>query len=149
MLNTDLIVGIFGLFVSALAYSLTRNLGMLGSIFVDYTLVALVFFSAMTTLKGIIKPEKLRFFESAVERNNVLAGLMILALYLFFMPRIGFLPASYLFYTVLSLYLCDDRFASKNLIQSVMLSGIVVTGFFLVFRKVLEVPLPAGTWFGA
>jgi hypothetical protein len=92
----------------------TRDIGLLGKIFVDYVLIVIAFLGALIVVKGFIKPERLRFFESIVERNNILAGLLILALYLFFMPRIGFLPSSYIFFLVLSLYLTDDRLALKT-----------------------------------
>jgi hypothetical protein len=147
MLNTDLIVGIFGLALAAVAYLFTREVGLLGKIFVDYVLIALSFLSALMLAKGFIKPERARFFESVIERNNILAGLVILALYLFFMPRVGFLPSSYIFFLVLSLYLTDDRLAWKRIVQSALLSAILVTGFYFVFKNVLGVPLPAGSWF--
>lgn len=147
MLNTDLIVGVFGIALAAVAYLFTRNIGPLGKVFVDYVLIAISFLSVLIVSKGFIRPERARFFESVVERNNILAGLLILGLYLFFMPRIGFLPASYIFFLVLSLYLTDDRLALKRILQAAVLSAIVVTGFYLVFRNVLGVPLPVGSWF--
>jgi hypothetical protein len=148
MLNTDLLVGLFGLALAIVGYLVTRDIGPFGRIFVDYVLAVIAFLSAIIIVKGFIKPEKARFFESVIERNNILAGLLILALYLFFMPRIGFLPSSYIFYMVLSLYLSDDRLALKSIVQSVVLSAIVVTGFYLVFKKGLSVPLPVSSWFG-
>ena len=147
MINTDLIVGLFGLAIAVVAYLFTRDIGLSGKIFVDYVLVVIAFLSTIIVAKGIIKPEKLRFFESIVERNNILAGLLILALYLFFMPRIGFLPSSYIFYLVLSLYLSDGPLALKSIVQSAILSAIVVTGFYIIFQKVLGVPLPVSAWF--
>lgn len=147
MLNTDLIVGVFGMALAAAAYLFTRDIGPLGKVFVDYVLIVISVLSVLIVGKGFIKPERARFFESVVERNNIIAGLVILALYLFFMPRIGFLPASYIFFLVLSLYLTDDRLAWKRIIQAAVLSAIVVTGFYLVFKNVLGVPLPVGAWF--
>lgn len=147
MLNTDLIVGIFGLALAAAAYLFTREIGPLGKVFVDYVLIVISVLSVLIVAKGLVKPERARFFESVVERNNIIAGLVILVLYLLFMPRIGFLPASYIFFLVLSLYLTDDRLAWKRIIQAAVLSAIVVTGFYLVFKNVLGVPLPVGTWF--
>lgn len=149
MLNADLIVGFFGLIVAGVAFSVTRNLGMLGGIFVDYVVVAIAALSGAMVVKGVVKPERLRIFESAVERNNILVGLLILILYLIFMPRIGFLPASYLFYAGLNLYLGEDRLNPGNIAISLLLAGIVVTGFYLIFKNVLGVPLPAGSWFAS
>jgi putative tricarboxylic transport membrane protein len=147
MLNTDLIVGFSGLAIAVLAFVFTRDIGLLGKIFVDYVLIVIAFLGIMIVVKGFVKPERLRFFESIVERNNILAGLLILALYLLFMPRIGFLPSSYIFFLVLSLYLTDDRLALKRIVQAAILSGIIVTGFYFVFKNLLVVPLPDGSWF--
>ena len=147
MLNTDLIIGFTGLAVGVLTFLVTRDIGPLGKIFVDSVLVALSFFSVLIAIKGFIKPERTAFFDSIVERNNILAGVSILALYLLFMPWIGFLASSYIFYFILTIYLSEDRFSTKNLIQASVFSLIVVTGFYLIFRNVLGVPLPAGSWF--
>lgn len=147
MLNADLIVGFSGLILAGVTFLVTRDLGMLGGIFVDYVVVVITLLSIVMVIKGLYKPEKIRIFESIVERNNILAGLLILVLYLFFMPRIGFLPSSYLFYAGLNLYLGDDWLRPKNIAVSVLLSGFVVTGFFLIFKNVLGVPLPQGSWF--
>lgn len=42
--------------------------------FIDYVVVAMVILGAIITIKGFIKPERIRFFESVVERDNVLVG---------------------------------------------------------------------------
>lgn len=97
-LNADLIVGAVSLGLAALVYFSTRDLSKLGGVFVDYVLVALTALAVLTIAKGFIKPERIRFFESAVERNNVLVGIGILLLYLIFLPLAGFLPSSYAFY---------------------------------------------------
>ena len=146
-LNADLIVGAVSLGLAALVYFSTRELSKLGGIFVDYTLAALTTLAAVTTVKGFLRPERIQFFESAVERNNVLVGIVILLLYLIFLPLLGFLPASYAFYFCFNLYLADERFNTKNIISSVALTAVVVTGFYFIFHYFLEVPLPEGKWF--
>ena len=147
-LNADLIVGIVSLGLAALVYFSTRELSKLGGVFVDYILVALTVLALITTAKGIIKPERVRFFESIVERNNVLVGICILLLYLIFLPLAGFLPASYVFYFSFNLYLADERFTTRNILSSAALTVLVVTAFYFIFHDFLEVPLPEGRWFG-
>ena len=121
MLNSDLIIGFAGLIIAGVAYYVTRDLSFLGGVFINYTLVIIVSLAALMILKGFIKPEKLHFFESAIERNNIITGVGILAVYLFFMPKIGFLPASYIFYLILSLYLSEDRLSKRNILVSALL----------------------------
>ena len=147
MLNADLIIGAAGLIIAGVAYFASRDLSFLGGVFVNYVLVAMVFLASLMLIKGFVKPEKLHFFESTVERNNILTGIIILAIYLFLMPRIGFLPASYLFYLVLSIYLSERRFTTRNILVTGVLSGVVVTAFYFLFKFILEVPLPMGSWF--
>ena len=147
MLNADLIVGTVSLALSALVYFSTRELSKLGGVFVDYVLVALTVLAVLTLIKGFVKPERIEFFESALERNNVLVGIIILLIYLILLPFIGFLPASYAFYFCFNLYLADERFSTKNIVTSLVLTAVVVTAFYFIFHNFLEVPLPEGKWF--
>jgi hypothetical protein len=147
MLNADLIIGVVSLVIAVTAWVPTRGLTLLGGVFVDYTLIVLASLGVVMVIKGIVKPEKLRFFESMVERNNILIGLGMLVVYLVFMPKVGFLPASYLMYAAFNWYLSEDRMRTRNIIVSVLVSLVVVTGFYLAFRNVLGVPLPKGSWF--
>lgn len=147
-INADLIVGGFTAALALLTYVVTRDVSRLGIIFVNYVLVIMGVLSAVILMKGFIKPERLKFFDSAVERNNVVMGVAILLLYLIFLPLAGFLPSSYVFYFVFNTYLTDeDRFATRNLIQSAVISFLVVSAFYLIFHNFLEVPLPKGRWF--
>ncbi|MGW8185998.1 MAG: tripartite tricarboxylate transporter TctB family protein [Desulfobacterales bacterium] len=147
-INADLIVGGFTAALALLTYVVTRDVSRLGIIFVNYVLVIMGVLSAVILMKGFIKPERLKFFDSAVERNNVVMGVAILLLYLIFLPLAGFLPSSYVFYFVFNTYLTgEDRFATRNLIQSAIISFLVVTAFYLIFHNFLEVPLPKGRWF--
>jgi hypothetical protein len=147
LLNSDLIIGAFTAALTLLVYFVTRDLSRLGGIFVDYVLVVMGVLSAVVLIKGFAKPERLRFFESAVERNNIFIGIVILLIYLIILPLIGFLPASFIFYFTFNLYLGDDRFTLKNIAASALLTFVVVTGFYIVFHYFLEVPLPTGSWF--
>jgi hypothetical protein len=146
--NADLIIGAISIGLAALVFFATRGLSKLGGVFVNYVLVALTTLAALTIVKGFIKPERIQFFESLVERNNVLVGIGILLLYLIFLPMLGFLPASYAFYFCFNLYLADDRFTTKNIFSSAALTAVVVTAFYFIFNNFLEVPLPEGKWFG-
>ena len=113
----------------------------------DYVLVALTALAVLTIAKGFINPERIRFFESVVERNNVMIGICILLFYLIFLPFAGFLPSSYAFYFCFNLYLADERFTTRNILVSLFLTAAVVTAFYFIFHHFLEVPLPEGKWF--
>ena len=147
VLNADLIIGFFSLAFGGVIFAVTRDLSHLGGVFINYVLIDILFLAVIMIIKGFVKPEKLTFFESVIERNNILIGLFILLVYLLFMPKVGFLPASYIFYACFNIYLAEDRWATKNILQSAALSAIVVTLFFLIFHYLLAVPLPTGSWF--
>ena len=147
MLNADLIIGFSSFILAGVVFVATRDLSRLGGLFVNYTLIAIAILSALMVIKGFLKPQRLAFFDSSEERNNVIIGIIILALYLVLMPLIGFLPASYLFYAIFNLYLGKDRWSWKNIVRSVVISAVVVTIFYVVFRFLLAVPLPQGSWF--
>lgn len=147
MLNVDLIIGFSSLAIAGVAYLVTRELSMLGGVFVNYLLVIIGVLSVVEIFTGFVKPDRIRFFESAGERNNILIGLIILAAYLILLPFIGFLPASYCFYFGFNLFLGENRWQTRNILQSAGLSAVVVTVFYFVFSRFLGVPLPEGALF--
>jgi len=147
MLNADLIIGFSSIALAGVVFVVTRDLSRLGGLFVNYTLVVIFILSALMLIKGFVKPQRLSFFDSSEERNNVIIGVVILLVYLILMPLVGFLPASYLFYAIFNLYLAQDRWNWKNVLRSVVISAVVVTVFYMVFRFLLAVPLPVGKWF--
>lgn len=148
LFNADLIVGGFTAALALFVFLVTRDVSRLGIVFIDAVLVIMGILSASILVKGFVKPERLKFFVSATERNNVLTGVAILLVYLVFLPLVGFLLASYVFYFAFNTYLADeDRFQTRNLIQSAIISIVVVTVFYFVFHDFLEVPLPTGRWF--
>lgn len=148
MLNADLIIGGFTAALALLVYAVTRDVSRLGIVFVDYVLIIMGVLSVVVLAKGFIRPERLKFFESAMERNNVVTGVVILLVYLIFLPLVGFLPSSYVFYFAFNTYLAgEDRLATRNLFQSAAISILVVTAFYFIFHHFLGVPLPTGRWF--
>lgn len=144
--NSEFIVGMLSLVLAATVYFSTRELSRLGGVFVDYVLVAIVVLSILVIIKGFIRPEYIKFFDSAIERNNVIVGICILLLYLITLPVVGFLPSSYTFYFCFNLYLADDRFTKKGILSSALLTAVVVTTFYFIFHGFLGVPLPTSMW---
>lgn len=147
MINSDIVVGATTLILAGVAFFATRELSLLGGVFVNFTLWALLVFSLLELVKGFVKPEKIKFFESIEERHNVTIGLIILGAYLLILPFVGFLPSSLVFFTVMNLYLGQEPVTKSGLARSVLLSAVVVAVFYVVFKQVLEVPLPKGSLF--
>ncbi len=147
-LNSDILVGCAALVIAGIAWWATRDLSRLGGIFVQFTLVALAGFSVLTLLKGAFLPERITFFTSKAERNNVAAGVCILGAYLTILPLVGFMIASTLFFAVMHLYLGHERLSAARVGKSAALAVVVVAICSVVFKQVLEVPLPQGSLFG-
>jgi putative tricarboxylic transport membrane protein len=146
-LNTDLIMGTLTLAMAALIYFSTRNLSYLGGLFIFYCVVALAFLSLLVIVKGFIKPTRMGFFESVLERNRVIIGLIILAVYLALIPYLGFLPSSYCFYFIFNIFLSKKRFDIRTMVISTVSCAVMVTALYFVFHYFLLVPLPTGAWF--
>jgi hypothetical protein len=147
-LNSDLITSIFTALLAVVAFAATRDISKLGVVYVNYILALMAVLSLIVFIKGLMRPEHIVFFESAMERNNIVIGTIILLVYLVLLPFAGFLPASYLFYFAFNTYLADEqRFSTRNLLQSGAISAVVVTGFYFIFHSFLGVPLPEGSWF--
>jgi len=145
-INSDLVISVIGLVLAGVVYYFTRDLSRLGVIFVNYVLIGLTVFSVLVLIKAFTKPEHIMFFDSVVERNNIVIGVSILLVYLLALPVIGFLPASYIFYFCFNLYLSEERFTRKSILTSVLLSALVVTLFYCIFQLGLGVPLPTAMW---
>lgn len=149
MLNSDILIGSASLVIAAVIFFATRDLSKLGGIFVNYCLTVFVALAVLELIKGFIKPERVEFFTSITERNNVVVGLVILIIYLAIMPFIGFLPSSFLFFTVMTLYLGEEGLTTRNILVSAGLAVVVVTMFYFIFKEFLMVPLPSGSFFEA
>jgi len=76
-----------------------------------------------------------------VTENRILAAMVIFALYIFAMPRIGFIFATlgYLFTTLLLLWHPLDR---RRLAVSIILAVIVTFSVYMIFEKALAIRLP-------
>lgn len=146
-LNSEVLLGAASLVLAGIVYFVTRDLSRFGGVFVNYALGALIFLSVLEIIIGFISPTMVQFFDSAIERNNVFIGLGMLAVYLFFLPKVGFLPSSYVFYACFNLFLAEDRWKTRTVVESIIISAIVVTAFYFIFHHGLEVPLPEAEWF--
>ena len=78
LFNADLIVGGFTAALALFVFLVTRDVSRLGIVFIDAVLIIMGILSALILVKGFVKPERLKFFASTAERNNVVTGVAIL-----------------------------------------------------------------------
>jgi len=80
----------------------------------------------------------------SILRRLVLVSAMIAAALL--MPLLGFLATGMLTFAVILLAAMYDPWTPYRLIVYPISGAVIVVGFYLLFSKVLKVPLPEGTW---
>ena len=62
------------------------------------------------------------------------------------MPFLGFLATGMLTFAVILLAAMYDPWTPYRLIVYPISGAVIVAGFYLLFSKLLKVPLPEGTW---
>jgi len=145
-INSDKIMGATSILIAAIAWVFTQDLSRFGGVFV-YSVAAVLFVLGLVTLiKGFTRPEKIEFFESGLERQRILMGLVLLALYLVLIPTVGFLYASMIFYIAVSFTLRDTSSIGRFLLLTTLQAVLVVGALYALFYYVLQVPLPAPLW---
>ncbi len=146
-LNADLIMGSTVLAFSGLIYFMSQDLSRFGGIFIYFCTALLAMLSITMLIKGFFKPEKQRFFDSSKERHRISAGVLILAGYLATMSVIGFVLSSFVFYFIMHSLLQEKHDGALGLLRTLGLSIVVTAVMYLLFRTLLNVPLPSGIWF--
>ena len=145
--NANTLMGIAALVIAAIVVYKTLDLSLHGAIFDRAGAVVLACLGVTMLAMGYWRPTALQFFESTAERSRVLTGLLILVLYLMLLPYLGFIIASCIFYFVLQVYLLDAPRRLSNLVTAAALAVAVVIALYLLFHRVLLVPLPPGVLF--
>ncbi|MEM7256072.1 MAG: tripartite tricarboxylate transporter permease [Pseudomonadota bacterium] len=145
-LNSDLIMGAVGLVIVAIVWSNTAGLSHHGNVFVRYVGGALLLLAVAALIKGYTWPGKSRFFASATERRRILVALCIIAAYIALLPVAGFLVASLLFYMSMAITLQNQPLSTSVLAKVGLQAVVALTGLYMLFVKLLLVPLPSGVW---
>ena len=142
--NGDLIMGLVCLLVAAVVLYSTGELSRYGGVFIRFSLSLLIVLGIASLVVGFQRPERVQFFESATERTRISSGVFMLACYLLLIPVIGFVPASLMFYVILSLTLKDKPLSVLGVGSSLLQAIIVVGILYALFYFLLQVPLPQG-----
>ncbi len=146
--NTDLISGILGLAVAGVFWWGRGDVGRLSIMFPNALLVLLAMFSGALVVKGVVRPERRSIFSEG-DRGKILGSCAILFAWVIAIPYIGFFLSSVAGFWVMSCYLASSR-REVTLRLAAQLFCIVlaeVTFFYLIFAKLLYVPLPKGILF--
>lgn len=146
--NSDLIGGVLGLVLAATFwFAREGNWSFWSAVFPNVIIVIIAVLSGLLLLKGLLGPAMLPLFQDG-SRRKMLVTAVLLLVWSFAFSRLGTLASSFLGFTVLALYLGGGTTlgAKKLLIGAgVILAELAV--FYLLFTRVLHVPLPRGVLF--
>jgi len=146
--NTDLWSGVIGLAVAGIFGWGRGEVGRLSIMFPNALLVFLALFSIALVVKGIARPDRRPIFAEG-DRGKIVGSCAILFAWAIAIPYIGFVLASIAGFWGMTCYLASSRrkvtpqLAAKWLFVAL----VVVALFYLVFAKLLYVPLPKGSLF--
>jgi len=145
-LNSDLIMGSAALLIAVIVLSKSFGLSYHGSVFIRSAVLVLSILGIAAIIKGFTNPVKTRFFDSLAEKKRILLALAMLIGYVVLIPIAGFVTASILFYLLFALSL-QTQAKSIKVVSFVLVQSVgVVAILYLLFNKLLQVPLPAGIW---
>jgi len=147
-LNIDRIAALIVLAVCAVFW---WQLGFINTkldkIFPQFVIISLAVLSGILLIKSFIKPESKVIF-TMKHRGMVALGAALLVLWVVLIDYIGFLITSIAMFAILSWIMQDKQKRTvKAAISSVLVGAILIGAVYLLFAKLLMVPLPKGTLF--
>lgn len=149
MLNSDSLSGLAILALSFIGYYQSKGFSYFSKIFVLWVLIILAMLGGALLIKGLMRPETLKFWSNEARSKRLGLTVLILTGYAALLPIIGFILASIMMFFSLSLLLTDPtrRRSARMWISTLAISCIIPLLFELVFRHALLVPLPVGRIF--
>lgn len=147
-INTSLVSGVIGLLLTAVFFFSLEDVSWMSIVFPKTIVFVMGFIACVLVVMGIIKPTRDPIFNVGSNVRWVVTGILFFA-WVLFMPVLGFFVSTVLFMTIIVVYLARARMqvTIKNLVTWVPIVIAEVTFFYLIFTKVLYVPLPTGMFF--
>jgi hypothetical protein len=147
--NTDLVAGIIGLVVAGVFWSsIDPDVGRLSIMFPRAMVVILALVAAALVVKGFVNAQRNDLFVDGNNLRWIVTG-VIFFLWILATIYIGFWVSSVVGLTVMVYYLSRARITPTPRMVAGWLVIVMaeVTFFYLIFTKLLLVPLPQGWLF--
>ncbi|MDF1536841.1 MAG: tripartite tricarboxylate transporter TctB family protein [bacterium] len=146
--NTDLFAGILGLVLVGIFWYGRGEVGHLSIMFPNAILFLLGVFSVALVVKGLVRPHRRSVFSEG-DRGKILGTGTILFVWVIAIPYAGFFLASVAGFWGLTCYLASTHRKVTPLQAGKWLCIVLaeVTFFYMIFAKLLYVPLPTGLFF--
>lgn len=143
--NTDLISGLLGLILTGVFYFFTEDISFLSIVFPSYLTYILGAISVSLLIKAWVKPARRPIFTDGNNVRVIVIGTTLLVWWMA-IRIIGFFTASVL---VMMFVVCYLALVQRRLtFKAVFLWALIVVGevslFYLIFTRILHVPLPQG-----
>ena len=108
----------------------------------------MAFIAGAQIVRGLVKPSRDRIFHVGSNVRWMVTGVLFFA-WVLCMPVLGFFVSTVVFMTIIVGYLARARtqVTIKKIMIWVPIVVAEVTFFYLIFTKVLYVPLPEGMFF--
>ena len=147
-INTDIASGVIGLTLTAVFFFGLEDISWLSIMFPETMVYIMAIISGALVVKGFVKPSRDRIFHVGSNTRWLVTGILFF-LWVGLMPVLGFFVATVVFMTAIVAYLAKSRIRLTPGKFLVWLPVILaeVTFFYLIFTKILHVPLPEGLFF--
>ena len=147
-INTLITSGTVGLLLTAVFFFNLENISWMSIGFPRTVVYVMGFVSVVLVVLGVVKPSRDKIFNVGSNVRWIVTGVLFF-LWVLFMPVIGFFVCSVIFMTAIVVYLARAReeVTIKKFLIWLPIVIAEVTFFYLIFTKVLHVPLPEGMLF--
>ena len=147
-INTEIASGVIGLILSAVFFFALEDISWMSILFPKTVVYIMALISGALVVRGIVKPSRDPIFHVGSNVRWMVTAVLFFA-WVLLMPILGFFVSTVVSMTIIVGYLARARTqvtVGKFLIWMPIVIA-EVTFFYLIFTKVLYVPLPKGMFF--
>ena len=147
-INTEIRSGVIGLMLTAVFFFALEDISWMSIGFPKTVVYIMGLVSGILVVVGFIKPSRDRVF-SVGSNTRWMVTSVLFFLWVLLMPAFGFFVTTVVFMTAIVGYLARTRMRVTIGKFMVWVPIIIaeVTFFYLIFTKVLHIPLPKGMFF--
>jgi hypothetical protein len=147
-INTSIISGLAGLIIAAVFFIALEDISWMSILFPRTMVYIMAVISGILVVKGFVRPSRSPIFNIGSNTRWLVTGVLFF-LWVLLMSLLGFFVSTVVFMTAIVGYLAQARMRLTigKFIVWVPIIIAEVTFFYLIFTKVLYVPLPKGLFF--
>lgn len=146
--NTDLIGGLVGVALAAVFWFNREPWSFWSAVFPNVVLGLIGVLSVLLIVKSVVRPEARALFTEGSRTRMVVTGVVLLA-WSFAFGRLGAALSSFLAFSFLVLYLstAERRLRLGRSLLWMVFVAVEIAALYIIFTRVLNVPLPRGVAF--